>query len=303
MRFQYVLSEIGAGLRRNLTMTLAVVLTVAISMTFLGASLLMRAQADEMKTFWYDKVEISVFMCNEYDADLVASCSNGAVTAEQREQIRQTIETHPEVRQVFEESQEEAYENLKEFDESIAASTSPDHLQESFRVALEDPERFDGVTSAVSGLPGVADVVDQREILEQVFELFGTVEAGSLTVAIVLVIAAVLLITNTIRLAAYNRRRETAIMRLVGASNFYIQLPFILEAAVAGLVGAVLACIGVLVVKWQIIDGALASVGVFSPQTLIGWGDTAAVLPVLLIVGVALSAMSAMITLRRYLRV
>lgn len=299
MRFQYVLSEISAGLRRNLTMTLAVVLTVAISMTFLGTGLLMRAQADTMKDFWYDKVEISVFMCNEYET--AVGCADGEVTADQKEQIKQTLETHPEVRTVFEESQEEAYEHLKQLDEGLAESTTPDHLQESFRVALENPEQFEGVVSAVSGLPGVAQVIDQREILEQVFDVLGTIQTSAVVVAVILVVAAVLLITNTIRLAAYNRRRETAIMRLVGASNFYIQLPFILEAAVAGLIGAILACGGVVLTKAWVIDTKLEPLRFV--ETWVTWSETLAILPVLLIVGIALSAMSAMITLRRYLRV
>lgn len=299
MRLQYVFSEISAGLRRNLTMTLAVVLTVAISMTFLGTGLLMRAQADTMKDFWYDKVEISVFMCNEYET--AAGCADGAVTADQKGQIKQTLETHPEVRTVFEESQEEAYAHLQELDEGLAESTTPEHLQQSFRVALENPEQFEGVVSAVSGLPGVAQVIDQREILEQVFDVLGTIQTSAVVVAVVLVIAAVLLITNTIRLAAYNRRRETAIMRLVGASNFYIQLPFILEAAVAGLIGAVLACGGVVLTKAWVIDSKLEPLRFV--ETWVTWSETLAILPVLLIVGIALSAMSAMITLRRYLRV
>jgi cell division transport system permease protein len=299
MRFQYVFSEIATGLRRNLTMTLAVILTVAISMSFLGTGLLLRAQAETMKDYWYDKVQISVFMCNEFDRG--RGCDDGEVTEEQQETIQQTLETHPEVRTVYFETQEEAYERYSELDGSTAELITPEQLQKSFRVELNDPERFEGVTSAVGGLPGVFSVEDQRELLEQFFDVLNKVQIGAVAVAVLLVVAAVLLITNTIRLAAFSRRRETGIMRLVGASNFYIQLPFILEAAIAGLIGAILACGGLALVKWLLIDGALVESLPFT--TWVDWPDTLRILPGLLLVGVALSAFAAMLTLRRYLRV
>jgi cell division transport system permease protein len=300
MRLQYVLSEITTGLRRNLTMTLAVIITVAISMAFLGTGLLLRAQAETMKDFWYDKIQISVFMCNEYDKG--GNCEDGEVTEEQQEAILGTLESHPEVSQVFFETQEEAYERFAEqFDESIAQSITPDQLQKAYRVELNNPERFEGVVTAVGGLAGVHQVVDQRDLLEQFFDVLSKIQAGAVAVAVLLVVAAILLIANTIRLAAFSRRRETGIMRLVGASNFYIQLPFILEAAIAGLIGAILACGGVLLVKWMLIDGALAPG--FRFVAWVDWPDTWRILPLLLIAGVALSAFAAMITLRRYLRV
>jgi cell division transport system permease protein len=300
MRLQYVLSEITTGLRRNLTMTLAVIITVAISMAFLGTGLLLRAQAETMKDFWYDKIQISVFMCNEYDTG--GNCEDGEVTEDQEGAILETLESHPEVSTVYTESQEEAYERFSEqFDESIAQSITPEQLQKSFRVELNNPERFEGVVTAVGGLAGVHQVVDQRDLLEQFFDVLSKVQAGAVAVAVLLVIAAVLLIANTIRLAAFSRRRETGIMRLVGASNFYIQLPFILEAAIAGLIGAIMACGGVLLVKWLLIDGALAPG--FRFVAWVDWPDTWKILPVVLITGVALSAFAAMLTLRRYLRV
>lgn len=300
MRLQYLLSEIATGMRRNLTMTLAVVITVAISMAFLGTGMMLRAQADTMKDFWYDKIQISVFMCNEYDQG--GSCAEGQVNEEQKAQIEQTLGSHPEVRNVFYESQEEAYERFRErFEESIADSITPDQLQESYRVELRDPERFEGVVSAVRGLPGVHQVVDQRDLLERFFQALNGIQIGAILVAGVLVVAAVLLIANTIRLAAFSRRRETGIMRLVGASNFYIQLPFILEAAIAGLIGSVFAALGVVMIKALFVDQVLAPA--FQFVAWVGWPETLAIVPWLLAVGVLLSAVAGFITLRRYLRV
>jgi cell division transport system permease protein len=300
MRLQYIVSEIATGLRRNLTMTLAVIITVAISMAFLGTGMLLRAQADTMKDYWYDKIQISVFMCNEYDTG--GGCTDGAVTDEQKAQIEQTLQAHPEVREVYFENQEEAHARFKEqFADSIADSITPDQLQESYRVELENPERYEGVVSAVVGLPGVHQVVDQRDLLERFFRALNGIQIGAVVVAAILVIAAILLIANTIRLAAFSRRRETGIMRLVGASNFYIQLPFILEAAIAGLIGAVFAAGGVLLIKLLFVDNVLAPA--FQFVAWVDWADTWAIVPWLLGVGVLLSAVAAFITLRRYLRV
>jgi cell division transport system permease protein len=300
MRFQYILSEIGTGLRRNLTMTLAVIITVAISMGFLGTGLLVRAQASTMKDYWYDKIEISVFLCNEFDKG--SGCAGGQVTDEQKTQIEQTLTSHPEVREVFPESQEQAYERFQEqFQDSIAETITPDQLQESFRVELRNPERYEGVVSAVAGLPGVHQVVDQREVLEPFFDVLNSLQVAAAAISAIMVVAAVLLIANTIRLAAFSRRRETGIMRLVGASNFYIQLPFILEAAIAGVVGALLAAGGIVLVKWLFIDGKMAEALRF--VAWVDWADTLRVLPWLLIAGVGLTAIAAFVTLRRYLRV
>ncbi len=300
MRFQYVLSEIVTGLRRNLTMTIAVVITVAISIALFGTGLLVRAQAETTKGFWYDKVEISVFMCNEYASG--PGCGDGQVTDSQRTTIQQTLQDHPEVEEVFFEDQEEAYGHFEEqFDESIVESVTPDQLPESFRVALEDPEEYDGVVSAVSGLPGVQDVSDQRELLGPLFRALSGFQVGAIGVAALQVVAAVLLIANTIRLAAYSRRRETRIMRLVGASNFYIQLPFILEAAIAGLIGSIVGCLALFGLEQLIISRLIAP-----NLTFTAWvdsGDVWATVPWLLLTGVLISAAASFITLRRYLRV
>ncbi|HEX6234993.1 MAG TPA: permease-like cell division protein FtsX [Jiangellaceae bacterium] len=301
MRLQYIVSEIGTGLRRNLTMTLAVIITVAISMAFLGTGMLLRAQAETMKGYWYDKVQISVFMCNEYDRG--ERCTDGMVTDEQKADIEQVLTAHPEVKTVHFESQEQAYEHFKEqFADDIAESITPDQLQESFRVELKDPERFEGVVSAVAGLPGVHQVQDQRDLLEPFFRVINGLLFGAVAIAVILLVAAILLITNTIRLAAFSRRRETGIMRLVGASNFYIQLPFILETAIAGFVGAVLAGAGVALIKAILIDRVIAPSFLFI-DAWVGWSDILVIVPWLLAAGVMMSAVAAFITLRRYLRV
>jgi cell division transport system permease protein len=240
-------------------------------------------------------------MCNEYDRG--ERCADGMVTEEQKADVEQVLTAHPEVQTVHFESQEQAYEHFKDqFADDIAESITPDQLQESFRVELRDPERFEGVVSAVAGLPGVHQVQDQRDLLEPFFRVINGLLFGAVAIAVILLVAAILLITNTIRLAAFSRRRETGIMRLVGASNFYIQLPFILETAIAGFFGAVLAGAGVALIKAILIDRVIAPSFLFI-DAWVGWSDIFVIVPWLLAAGVLMSAVAAFITLRRYLRV
>lgn len=300
MQMQYLAGEIGTGLRRNVTMTVAVVVTVAISLALFGAALLIRAQAETMKDYWYDKIEISVFLCNDFDTG--ATCAGGAVTEEQKQVVQDTLEGNPEVEEVFFETQEEAYELFRErFDDSIADNITPEQLQESFRVKLTNPEEYEGVVSAVAGLPGVAQVVDQRALLDRFFKLLNGFQVAALAIAAVQVFAAILLISNTIRVAAFSRRRETGIMRLVGASNWSIQLPFILEAAIAGLIGGLLAALVLVGFQAFFVEDIL--VPAFRFTAWVGWGDVWAIVPILLLTGTGIAAIASAITLRRYLRV
>jgi len=300
MHVQYLASEIGTGLRRNVTMTIAVVMTVAISLALFGAGLLIRAQAETMKDFWYDRIEISVFLCNEFDTG--ATCASGAVSDDQKDVILATLEDNPEVESVFSESQEEAYELFRDrFEDSIADNITPEQLQESYRVKLVNPEEYEGVVSSVSGLPGVAQVVDQRALLDRFFRLLNGFQVAALAIAAVQVLAAVLLISNTIRVAAFSRRRETGIMRLVGASNWSIQLPFILEAAIAGLIGGILASLVLLGFQAFFVEDIL--VPAFRFTAWVGWPDVWQIVPILLLTGTGIAAIASFVTLRRYLRV
>ena len=302
MRAQFVLSEIGIGLRRNLTMTVAVVVTVAISLALFGSGLLIRQQVETMKDFWYDKVEVSVYLCGELSR--AATCNGAAVSEQQRAELLADLEAMPEVREVFYESQEQAYEHFTEqFADSpdLVENVTADVLPESFRVKLEDPTQFEVVASAFRNRPGVEEVQDQKALLEGFFNVLNKLQLLALIIAAVQFLAAVLLISNTIRVAAYSRRRETGIMRLVGASNLYIQLPFLLEGVLAGLVGAALASGALVALKSVLIDGQLRPT--FEFTAFVGWDDVLSILPVLFVTGALLAGLSSFVTLRRHLRV
>jgi cell division transport system permease protein len=296
------MGEVATGIRRNLTMSVAVVITVAVSLALFGAGLLVRSQVDLMKDYWYDKVQVSIYLCGS--SSEVLSCAQGPVTQAQREEIRGDLESlKPLVEEVFYESSAEAYERFREQfrDAPILSNISPEQMPESFRVKLSDPTKYDVVASAFIGRPGIDSVNDQRRVLDTLFAILNGLQTGALVIAAMMLLATVLLVANTIRVAAFSRRRETGIMRLVGASNFYIQLPFLLEAALAATVGAAIA-IGLLaMLKAVLVDGILTPS--FQFTNFVGWDSVAQVSTIVFVTGVVLASLAAMITLRRYLRV
>jgi len=302
MRATFVASEVSSGLRRNLTMTLAVIITVAVSLGLFGASMLVRAQVTTMKDFWYDKVEVSIFLCSK--GSDTPSCSGEAVTQAQRDQIKSDLESlRPLVQEIFYESKADAYARFQEqFKNSpIADNVSQGALPESFRVKLSDPTSYEVVASAFAGRPGIEQVNDQRQILDKFFRLLGGLQLIALLIALSMLVVTVLLIVNTMRVAAFSRRRETGIMRLVGASNFYIQLPFLLEAAFSAGVGAVLAIFGLIVTKAVVIDQILAPS--FQFTSFVGWDAVITIAPIMFVTGILLAGLAAFFTLRKYLRV
>jgi cell division transport system permease protein len=283
-------------------MTIALVITFAVSLGLFGGALLVRDQVDVMKDYWYDKVQVSIFMCTK-NSD-AASCSAGAVTPAQKDQIEEDLATlKPLVEEVYYESSIEAYARFKEqFKNSpIAANASPDALPESFRVKLSDPTKYDVIASAFAGRPGIDNVVDQRSLLDKFFQVLGGLQKLALVIAGAMILVTVLLIANAMRVAAFNRRRETGIMRLVGASDFYIQMPFLLEAAIGAALGAAVAALALVGVKAILIDQVLTPQFTITP--FIGWDAVLRASLVLLALGVVLAAVTAFFTLRRYLRV
>jgi cell division transport system permease protein len=300
MRAGFLLSEVRIGLRRNLTMTFAVVVTTAISLSLLGIGLLSNAQVNAMKDYWYDKIEVSVFLCGPLSES--PSCSGGVVTDAQRTTIKADLDLLPVVQSVYYESQAEAYSRFQERfkDSAIAQNVTASQLPESFRVKLEDPTQFEVVVSAFSGRPGVDVVQDQRTILEKFFKLLEVLRNGAIAVGLASVLTAALLISNTLRIAAFNRRRETGVMKLVGASSFSIQLPFLLEGIISAIIGWGVAT-GLLAGLKQVIDNNVAPLLTFT--NFFGWNEVWVASAWLLLTGLVVSTLASVITLRRYLKV
>ena len=300
MRARFILGEVGIGLRRNLTMTFAVMITVAISLSLLGIGLLSNSQVRVMKDYWYDKIEVSVYLCGSLSDS--PSCSSGAVTASQRLEIQNDLQALPVVEKVYYESQSEAYQRFQERfkNSAISQNVTADQLPESFRVKLKDPTQFAVIQSAFSGRPGVDVVQDQRSILEKFFRLLNVLRDAALAIGFASVLTAALLISNTLRIAAFNRRRETNVMKLVGASSFSIQLPFILEGVFSAIVGWGFS-VGLLSGLKYVIDGRIAPLLTFT--NFFTWGDVWVTSIYLLFTGIVVSTIASTLTLRKYLKV
>ena len=300
MRARFLLSEVRIGLRRNLTMTFAVVITVAISLSLLGIGLLSNSQVSAMKDYWYNKIEVSVYLCGSLSDS--PSCSGGVVTPAQRLQIQQDLQALPVVQDVYYESQAEAFQRFEERfkDSAIAQNVTVDQLPDSFRVKLKDPTQFQVVVSAFSGRPGVDVVQDQRAILEKFFRLLGVLRNGALLVGLASVLTAALLISNTLRIAAFNRRRETGVMKLVGATSLSIQLPFLMEGIISAIIGWAIAT-GLLAGLKQVIDTRVAPLLTFTK--FFGWGEVWLASAYLFGTGLVVSILASAFTLRRYLKV
>jgi cell division transport system permease protein len=291
MRFKYVLNEVLVGLWRNVTMTIAMVITMSISLLGVGASVMGYMQVDKMKQFYYEDIEVAIFMLDN-------------ASEENKTQLKAALDSNALVESTRFESREaalakfqEMWKDSPEFVNAIKANDLP----ESFRVKLKNPEAVKEFTKQVNGLPGISDIVDQRELLEKVFNLFSVGQNAALLIAAFMALAALLLVGNTIQVAAYSKRREVAVMKLVGASNWFIQAPFVLEAVVAGLIGAIIGWVALLTIKLTFLDSALPEVTAI--LTEVPTSNAVLMLPLMAGAGAVASAATAWITLRFYLKV
>jgi cell division transport system permease protein len=291
MRAKYVLNEVLVGLWRNVTMTIAMIITLSVSLTMLGASVLMYMQVDQMKKFYYGEIEVSIFLSD-------------TVTDAQRTSLDAALQSNPLVANKTYESREEAFAKFQKLwadSPDLVKAVQPGQLPESFRVKLKDPEQYKAFAAQINGMQGIQDIVDQRQLLEKVFDIFNSVQLLALITASIMAFAALLLVGNTIQVAAYSKRREVAVMKLVGASNWFIQAPFVLEAVVAGIAGSLIGFIALFVGKVVVVDGRLhALTNVLTP---IPTSNVWLMLPLMAGVGALVSAITAWTTLRFYLKV
>ncbi|WP_395242789.1 permease-like cell division protein FtsX [Agromyces sp. MMS24-K17] len=302
MRAGLVLAEAGNGLRRNLSMVVSVVLVTFVSLTFVGTAALLQLQIAQMKGYWYDRAQVAVYLCTSVST--AAGCTDGEATDEQKTAVQDQLESDtlaPFIDEVTFEDHDQAYANFQEqFAGTPAAEyVTPEVLNETFWVNLVDPSQSDVIAESLAGMAGVEQVVDQRQYLDQIFDVLNAASYTAIAIAVIMLVAAALLIATTIRLSAFSRRRELAIMRLVGASNRFIQTPFVLEGIFAGLIGSLLAGGAVVAIVAIFVQGYLADTLSF---TFVDLNDAWLVVPLLVIVGVLLAAASAGIAIRRYLR-
>lgn len=303
MRLGFVLREVGTGLARNLSMVVSIILVTFISLTFVGTAILLQAQITQMKSFWFDRAQVAIYMCTDFST--LGGCDQQAASPDQKVAIEQRLQSStlaPYIDRYYFEDRDQAFINFQEQfkDSAVVDLVSPELLPETFWVNLVDPTQSELIFESISGLPGVESVIDQRTYLDQIFALLN---AGSLTavaVAGLMLLAAALLIATTIRLSAFSRRRELAIMRLVGASNRFIQTPFVLEGIVAAALGAAVASAAVWAIVHFFVQGYLAEA---LPTTVfVTTADAFAAMPILFATGIGLAVVASYISITRYLR-
>ncbi len=304
MKLRFILSEVGKGLARNRAMSVAVIIVTYVSLLFVGVAGLSQMQVMQMKSQWYDKIEVSIYMCATDDA--TPSCNATEATEAQISAVRDKLnstEMSQYVKNVFEESKEEAYENyLKLYgDSTISEWTTVDMMPVSFRVKLVDPEQYSIIKEEFSGAAGVSQVKDQREIIEPLFNVIDAARLMALGLGGVMIIAAILLISTTIRLSAMSRETETQIMRYVGASNLFIQAPFMFEGALAAIAGAILAVGTLFAGVHFLVQGWLAPS--FSWTSFIGATHVWIMTPILILAAVALALIASAVSLAKYTKV
>lgn len=299
-----VFNEVFQGLRRNVSMVVSVVLVTFISLTFVGTASLLQMQVGQMKNYWYDRAQVAVYMCSEVSAESV--CPQGEASVDDRAKVLERLESETLAAYIddfYFEDREQAYATFQDQFEgnAVAQYVTADQLNETYWVKLKDPSQSQIIAESFSGVDGVEEVRDQRSYLDQIFSILNAASLAAIGVAVLMLISAALLISTTIRLSAFSRRRELGIMRLVGASNFYIQLPFILEGVFAATIGSLLAVGAVLAILQFFVQGYLAERLPFT--SFVGPEDGLILIPALLAAGIVLAALASGLAIRRYLRI
>ncbi|MFM1984110.1 MAG: hypothetical protein RL723_545 [Actinomycetota bacterium] len=301
---KFVFSEIAQGFRRNLSMVVSVVLVTFISLTFVGTASLLQMQIGQMKNYWYDRAQVAVYMCSDVSAADV--CPQGEASEDLKASVQDKLESttlSEYIDKYYFEDHDQAYETFQaQFEgNAVAKYVTANQLNETFWVKLKDSTQSQIITESFTGVAGVEEVRDQRSYLDQIFSILNAASLAAIGIATLMLFSAALLISTTIRLSAFSRRRELGIMRLVGASNFYIQLPFILEGVLAATIGSVLAGGAVLAIVQFFVQGYLAERLPFT--SFVGLTDGLLVVPVLIGAGIVLAALASGLAIRRYLRI
>ena len=299
-KLDYFFRETTSGLRRNGLVAFAAISTTFIALLLFGLALLISRQVNIMIDVTQGNVEVAVYLTDPVNDENVAS-------------LRETLRALPVVATVDYENKQEAYERFQRLfanSPELVDNVDPDALPASLRVKLSEPERFQEVAAVlgcepgsggyICAAPGVATLVDQREFLNRLFAVTRVFRVGVLLVAIVMLVSAAVLIANTVRMGLFARRKEIGIMKLVGATNWRIRIPFLIEGLFESLIGAVAAILVLFALKVAFINPLNDSVE-FVPW--IANRDVLAIVPWLLFAGVLVAIVAGLVGMRRFLDV
>jgi len=296
MRAGFLVNEVVNGLRRNVTMTIAMILTTAISIGLFGGGLLVIQLANQSRNIYLDRVESQVFLSPD------VSANDPTCDAEACKALRTKIEARDDVKSVRFLNRDDAYTDaITKFPEYKDVA-SKDSFPASFIVKLNNPEEHSEFDAALVGQPGVLNVLNQKELIDRLFSVLDGLSKAAFAIAVVQAISAILLIANMVQVAAYTRRTEIGIMRMVGATRWYTQLPFLLEAVLAATIGVVLAVIGLIVARALFLEKALDQFYQANLIARIDYADILYISPIMFGIGIVMAAATAYVTLRLYVR-
>ena len=299
MRLGYVLREAFRGLGRNLTMTIALVITTAISVGLLVAGVLVTQMTEDTKDIYLEKVEVMVQLDEPTSAN-DTTCEHGACA-----DVKKKLEADGGVESVTYRNREESYkrfvEVFQETDPLLVEETSPDALPAALHVRLVDPTDTSAI-DAITNDPGVDTIVDQGDEVRSATSNLDTIRNATFILALVQAIAAIFLIANMVQIAAFNRSREMSIMRMVGATRWFTNAPFVFEAVLAVLFGTVLAGVGVYLGKNFVLDPSLKNLYASQLLAPIQDSDIWGAIPIIGAVAIVFAALAAWVTLRAYVR-
>jgi len=296
VRFGFLLNEVLTGLRRNVTMTAAMILTTAISIGLFGGGLLVVRLADNSREIYLDRVETQVFLTDDISAN-DATCASAPCTA-----LRDKVDARQDVKSVRFVNRQDAYNDaIKKFPE-FKDVAGKDSFPASFIVKLNNPEQHAEFDAAMQGQPGVRSILNEKDLIDRLFAVLDGLRDAAFAVALVQAVGAILLIANMVQVAAYTRRTEIGIMRLVGASRWYTQLPFLVEAMLAASIGVAIAVTGLILVRALFLDNALSQFYQAHLIAKVDYADILYISPWLCLLGVSMAALTAYATLRLYIR-
>jgi cell division transport system permease protein len=296
LKLDYVVRETSTNMRRNVTLNIAAIVTMAVSLGLFGSAMLLRAGVDALSSRWEEGVEVIVFL-------------DRAITDEARDDLEQTLTAHPQVagvRYMDTEASLEEYRRIFENNPAMLAEgeANPELLPTSFRVTpdTENPQAILSMTEQFATEEGVFKALSALEGVRRLQSLSSTAQRLIFITALGLLMAALLLILNAIRMAMFARRREIEVMKLVGATNWFIRIPFMFEGVVQGLIGSLFALATVF-----FLDKFMEEVGSDSNNILFGFvaasSETIVVMVMVVVLGVVIGAVGSGWAVSRFLRV
>ncbi len=299
MKTRFVLGEAFSGLTKNITMTVAMIITTAISLALLASGLLVTGMTNDTKDLYLDRVEVLI------ELDETISAEDETCSSEACAEVRETLEGQDGIEQVTYRNRQQNYEHFvalfEDTDPALVANATPESLPAVLLVRLEDPTDVSPL-DPVRDMEQVVHVTDQREDIGNAASNLDSIRNATFLIAGIQALAAIFLIANMVQIAAYSRRTEVEIMRMVGATRWFTQAPFVLEAVIAAVIGGVLAVAGLFAGKAAVIDPAMR--GLYQAQLIapVTNADIWLVAPIIVVVGALFAGITAQLTLRFYTR-